>query len=92
MHNLMSSAGYGTMDEGDEDGCLEDSGEDGDDKDFDVPELELEKIRILLRGREAQELIMPKDKHKQKFCKSHHVLHKRALKEKRERKNKRKIR
>ena len=85
VHDLLSSTGYGTADEGDEDGCLEDSGHEGDDEDFDVPETELEKIRILLRGREAQELIMPKDKHKRKFCKSHRVLRKRSLKEKRER-------
>ena len=76
VHDLMSSTGYGTADEGDEDGCLEDSGEYGDDKYFGVRESQLEKIRILWRGREAQELIMPKDKHKQKFCKSHRVLHK----------------
>ena len=84
MHDLMSSAGYGTADERDEDGCLEDSREDGEDKDFDVQELELGKIRIILRGQGAQELIMPKDKRKRKFCESHHVLRNTALKEKRE--------
>jgi len=68
VYDLPSSAGYGFGDKGDEEKSLEDSREDEEDDDFDIPESKLEKIRILLRGQEAQELTIPKDKHKRKFC------------------------
>ena len=55
--------------------------------DFDnsiVPEEELKKIRVLLRGRIGVDMKIPLDKQKQKFCKSHRKFCKQALKEKKE--------
>lgn len=79
----VTSSRYNIANEGDEDCSWEVS--DDDEEDFDVPESELEKIRVLLRGREEIELDVPNDKPKRKFCKSHRLFRKRALKEKRER-------
>ena len=46
--------------------------EEDSDKDFIVPESELEKIQILLRGQEEGIYMeIPRDKSKCKFCKSH---------------------
>ena len=47
-------------------------GDDNDlDDDFIVLESELEKVRMLLKGREGVEVEIPCDVPKQKFCKSH---------------------
>ena len=48
-----------------------DSSEGYDSDDSIVPEEELEKIRVLLRGREGVDMKIPLDKPKRKFCKSH---------------------
>ena len=48
-----------------------DSSEGYDSDDSIVPEEELEKIRVLLRGREGVDMKIPRDKPKRKFCKSH---------------------
>ena len=45
---------------------------------------ELEKIRLLLKGREEIALELPCEKPKRKFCKSHRKFRKQAIKEKRE--------
>ena len=64
--------------------CEEDS-----DKDLIVPESELEKICILLRGQEEGiEMEIPRDKPKCKFCKSHKKFHKWEIQEKREKERK----
>ena len=47
------------------------SDDDDSDDDFIVPESELEKVRMLLKGREGVEVEIPCDKPKRKFCKSH---------------------
>ena len=66
----VSALDYGTTDDGNE-GRLLDSLEGYDLDDAIVPEEELEKIRVLLRGRKEIALEFPKDKPKRKFCKSH---------------------
>ena len=49
----VTSSEYGTVDEGDEDGCLDNNDGNGVDEDFNVLESQLEKIKILLKGQEA---------------------------------------
>ncbi|KAI5070420.1 hypothetical protein GOP47_0014763 [Adiantum capillus-veneris] len=49
-----------------------------------VPKEELEKVRLLLKGREEIALELPRDGPKRKFCKSHRKVRKQAVKEKRE--------
>ena len=66
----VSASDYDTTDDGDE-GRLLDSLEGYDSDDAIVPEEDLEKIRVLLRGREEIALEFPKEKPKHKFCKSH---------------------
>ena len=63
--------------------CGED--EDSDD-DFIIPESELEKVRMLLKGREGVEVEIPRDKPKRKFCKSHKKFRRREAQENKERK------
>ena len=63
-------------------------GEQSDDEDFIVPKAELEKVRMLLKGRNEIELEIPCDKSKRRFCKSHRSSRKQELKEKREKKKK----
>ena len=46
-------------------------GDDNLDEDFIVPESELEKVRMLLKGREGIVVEIPRDKRKHKFNKSH---------------------
>ena len=59
------------------------------DKDFVVPEWELEKIQVLLRGQEEGiDMEIPCDKPKHKFCKSHRKFWKQEVREKREQKQK----
>ena len=45
-----------------------------EEDDFIVPKFELEKIRMLLRGREGVEMEIPCDMPKCMFCKSHWKL------------------
>ena len=45
--------------------------DDDSDEDFIVPEFELEKVRMLLKGREEIEVEIPHDQPKRKFCESH---------------------
>ena len=66
----VSDSNYDTADKGDE-GQLLDSLEGYDSDDAIVPEEDLEKIRVLLQGREEIALEIPKEKPKRKFCKSH---------------------
>ena len=63
--------------------------ESDNEDDFIVPEYELEKVRILLKGREGIDLEIPSDKQKCHFCKSHRKLRKQEGREKRERNEKR---
>ena len=53
-----------------------------------VPEEELEKVRLLLKGREEILLDIPVDKPKRKFCKSHRKFRKQAIKEQKQQKRK----
>lgn len=66
---------------GNTDNCL-DSFEGYDSDNYIVLEEELEKIRVLLRGREGVDIKIPLDKPKQRFCTNHRKLCKQALKEK----------
>ena len=78
----LSASNYGTADEGDNEDDLEESGNSADfEDDAIVPESELEKVRLLLKGREEVQLTMSKTKATRKFCKSHRVLRKKVLKE-----------
>ena len=45
--------------------------DDDSNDDFIVPESELEKVRMLLKGKEGVQVEIPCDKPKRKFCKSH---------------------
>ena len=83
----VSASDYDTADEGDE-GRLLDSLDGYDSDDAIVPEEDLEKIRVLLRGREEIALEFPKEKPKRKFCKSHRKFWKQAVEEARQRKAK----
>ena len=53
-----------------------------------VPEEELEKVRLLLKGREEILLDIPVDKPKRKFCKSHKKFHKQAVEEQKQQRQK----
>ena len=63
---------------------------ESDEDDFIVPESELEKVRMLLKGREEVELEIPRDMSKRKFCKSHRKFCKQEILEKKERERKEK--
>lgn len=58
------------------------------DEDFDVPKSELEKVRMLLKGRDRVQLEIPKSKPSRKFCQSHRKFRKQALKQKKQKKQK----
>ena len=54
-----------------------------DGEDWEVPEEEIEKVRLLLKHQEVVDLSLSEDKKKKRrFCKSHQKLRKRELKEK----------
>ena len=61
----------------------------GDDDDLDddliVPKSELEKVRMLLKGREDVHLQIPNGKFRRKFCKSHRKFCKEEIREKKAR-------
>ena len=76
------SSDYGTADSEHRDDVL-DGTEGYDSEDFVVPKEELEKIRLLLKGREEIALELPSEKPKRKFCKSHRKFRKQAIREKR---------
>ena len=76
------SSDYGTADSEHRDDDL-DGTEGYDSDDFVVPEEELEKIILLLKGREEIALELPSEKPKRKFCKSHMKFRKQAIREKR---------
>ena len=63
--------------------CL-DSSEGYDSDNSIVPKESLEKIRVLLRGKEGVDMKTPLDKSKQKFCKSRSKFCKQALNERKE--------
>ena len=65
----------------------EDMESDNEDT-FVVFERELEKVRLILKGREGVDMEIPSDKQKRRFCKSHKKLRKQEGSEKRERKRK----
>ena len=67
-----------------------DHSDTGSDDDFEVPESELEKVRMLLRGRQEVDLEIPMSTKPRKFCQSHRKFQKQALKQKREKENKEK--
>ena len=79
----ISNSDYSTADDDEERWLNSFEGYDSNDKI--VPEEELEKIRILLRGREGVDLDLPKHKPKRKFCKSHRKFRKKAEERKRKR-------
>ena len=83
----VSTSDYGTADNGDE-GRLLDSFDGYDSDDAIVPEEELEKIRVLLRGRKEIAQEISKDKPKCKFCKSHRKFWKQVVEEARRKKAK----
>ena len=62
--------------------------DDDSDNDFIVTESELEKVRMLLKGREGVEVEIPRDKPKRKFCKSHKKFCRQEVRENKERKRK----
>ena len=67
-----------------------DHSDTGSDDDFEVPQSELEKVRMLLRGRQEVDLEIPMSTKPRKFCQSHRKFRKQALKQKREKENKEK--
>ena len=76
----VTSSDYDTADDGDERRLLN-SFDGYDSDDAIVSEEELEKIRVLLRGRDEVALEIPKTKPKRKFCKSHRKFRKQAVAE-----------
>ena len=71
-HEEVSIEDLSLAESADDEFCEEDS-----DEDFIVPESELEKIQILLRGREEKvDMEIPGDKPKHKFCNSHRKFQK----------------
>ena len=52
---------------------------DSNDEDFNVSQYELEKVRMLLKGREEVEMEIPCATIKQKFCKSHQNFRKQEI-------------
>ena len=78
---------YSSIEDGDHEDCLEPSDIDGDidgEYDFVVPKLELEKVCLLLKGREAVSVSISRDQPQCKFCQSHCKFCKQMLKSKRE--------
>ena len=59
-----------------------DHSDTGSDNDFEVPEFELEKVRMLLRGRQEVDLDIPMSTKPRKFFQSHRKFRKQALKQK----------
>ena len=53
-----------------------------DEDNFIVPNTEIEKVQMLLKGQDNMELEIPCDKAKCRFCKSHKKFCKRELREK----------
>ena len=56
-----------------------------DDDNWEVPEEELEKIRLLLKHREPVDLSVDSEKKPRRFCKSHQKLRRREIQEKKDR-------
>ena len=50
-----------------------------------VPESEMEKVKLLLKGREGVEMEIPCDTEKRKFCQSHRKFCKQKIQDKKER-------
>ena len=61
---------------------------DSSEEDFIVPESDLEKVRMLLKGRGEVEMEIPRDTTKCKFCKSHRKFRKQEIRERKEREQK----
>ena len=71
-----------TIDESTKDGDQENYSKSSDDdgkNDFNVPEFKLEKVQLLLKGREAVTLNIPKNQPRQESGKSHRKFCKQAL-------------
>lgn len=77
----ITSSSYGTIDEKDEDGCLEDSN-DGDSREDDIVlKFEPKKFILFLQWHEKVALEVPQDTPKHEFCKKHIIMDNKEKKE-----------